>query len=82
MSSEIISLKPFKHAPSVEVSTWYQGILSTQLATADDTGGAFDLVLSNMTEPPPHIRIDRGFVGFLRLHHLCVLCAGQLGKCL
>jgi mannose-6-phosphate isomerase-like protein (cupin superfamily) len=58
MNSEIISLKPFKHALSVEISTWYKGILSTQLATADDTGGAFDLVLSNMrrgTEPPPHI---------------------------
>jgi mannose-6-phosphate isomerase-like protein (cupin superfamily) len=58
MSGEIVSLKPFKHAPSVEISTWYKGILSIQLATADDTGGAFDLVLSNMrrgTEPPPHI---------------------------
>jgi mannose-6-phosphate isomerase-like protein (cupin superfamily) len=58
MSSEIISLKPFKHAPSIEISTWYKGILSTLLATDDDTGGAFDLVLSNMrsgTEPPPHL---------------------------
>ena len=58
MSSEIISLKPFKHAPSIETSTWYKGILSTLLATDDDTGGAFDLVLSNMrsgTEPPPHV---------------------------
>ena len=58
MSSEIISLKPFKHAPSIEISTWYKGILSTLLATGEDTGGAFDLVLSNMrsgTEPPPHV---------------------------
>ena len=58
MSSEIISLKPFKHAPSIEISTWYKGILSTLLATDDDTKGAIDLVLSNMrsgTEPPPHV---------------------------
>ena len=58
MSSEIIGLEPFKHAPAVEISTWYKGILSTLLATDDDTGGAFDLVLSNMrsgTEPPPHV---------------------------
>jgi quercetin dioxygenase-like cupin family protein len=58
MSSEIVSLKPFKHGPSIEISTWYKGILSTLLATDDDTGGAFDLVLSNMksgTEPPPHV---------------------------
>jgi hypothetical protein len=58
MSSEVIKLKPFKHAPSIEISTWYKGILSTQMATDDETGGAFDLVLSNMrsgTEPPPHV---------------------------
>ena len=58
MSNEITSLKPFKHAPSIEISTWYKGILSTLLATDEDTGGAFDLVLSNMrggTEPPPHV---------------------------
>lgn len=58
MTSEIISLKPFKHAPSVAISTWYKGILSTQLATDENTGGAFDVVLSHMrsgTEPPPHV---------------------------
>ena len=58
MTSEIINLKPFKHAPSIAISTWHKGILSTQLATDEDTGGAFDLVLSNMrsgTEPPPHV---------------------------
>jgi mannose-6-phosphate isomerase-like protein (cupin superfamily) len=58
MNNKIISLNPFKHAPSVDISTWYKGILSTQLATDDNTGGAFDLVLANMksgTEPPPHV---------------------------
>ena len=58
MTSEIISVKPFKHAPSVAISTWHKGILSTQLATDENTGGAFDLVLSHMrsgTEPPAHV---------------------------
>jgi mannose-6-phosphate isomerase-like protein (cupin superfamily) len=51
-------LNPFKHAPAIEISTWYKGILSTQLATDENTGGAFDLVLAHMksgTEPPPHV---------------------------
>jgi mannose-6-phosphate isomerase-like protein (cupin superfamily) len=58
MSSEIVSLKPFKHTQTIERSTWYKSILITQLATAEETGGAFDLVLGNMrsgTEPPPHV---------------------------
>jgi mannose-6-phosphate isomerase-like protein (cupin superfamily) len=58
MSNAITGLKPFKHAPSIEISTWYKGILTTLLATDDNTGGAFDFVLSNMrsgTEPPPHV---------------------------
>jgi mannose-6-phosphate isomerase-like protein (cupin superfamily) len=55
MSSEIVSLKPFKHTQTIERSTCYKSILITQLATAEETGGAFDLVLGNMrsgTEPP------------------------------
>jgi quercetin dioxygenase-like cupin family protein len=73
MSSEIISLTPFKHAPSIKISTWYKGILSTLLATDDDTGGAFDLVLSNMrsgTEPPPHVHT--------REHEFMYVLDGQL----
>jgi quercetin dioxygenase-like cupin family protein len=58
MNKELPALKAFKRGPSVEISTWYKGILSTQLAGEDDTGGAFDLVLSKMrkgAEPPPHV---------------------------
>jgi quercetin dioxygenase-like cupin family protein len=58
MNDNLPALKAFKRAPSADISTWYKGILSTQLAGGDDTGGAFDLVLSNMrkgTEPPPHV---------------------------
>lgn len=58
MNNKSQSLKPFKHAPSVEISTWYKGILSTLMATDENTGGAFDLVVAHMrsgTEPPPHV---------------------------
>src|SRR5580692_11186532 len=52
------TVKAFKRAPSVEVSTWYKGILISNLATEQDTGGAFELVVTRMkegTEPPPHV---------------------------
>jgi hypothetical protein len=40
MNKELAGLKAFKRAPCVEISTWYKGILSTQLAGENDTGGA------------------------------------------
>ena len=58
MSNEDTKLMPFKHAATLDISTWYKGILSTKLATDENTGGAFDLMLANMkqgTEPPPHV---------------------------
>jgi mannose-6-phosphate isomerase-like protein (cupin superfamily) len=58
MNNASTGLKPFKHTPAVDISSWYKGILSTQLATDANTGGAFDLVLAQMksgTEPPPHV---------------------------
>ena len=48
----------FARAPTVEMSTWYKGILISSLATEQDTGGAFELVEAKMrkgTEPPPHV---------------------------
>lgn len=58
MSNELTATKAFKRTPSVEISTWYKGILITRLATARDTGGAFDLILPIVRkgdEPPPHV---------------------------
>ena len=51
-------MQAYKRFPALENSTWYKGILVSQLAGGSDTGGAFDLVESKMkkgTEPPPHI---------------------------
>jgi mannose-6-phosphate isomerase-like protein (cupin superfamily) len=52
------TIRAFKRAPSIDMSTWYKGILITSLATERDTGGAFEFVVTRMkkgTEPPPHV---------------------------
>jgi len=73
MNKQLPTPKAFKRSPSLEISTWYKGILSTQLAGETDTGGAFDLVLSKMrkgTEPPPHVHS--------REHEFFYILAGEL----
>jgi len=53
-----MSTTAFKRAPSVDMSTWYKGILISNLATQQDTEGAFEFVETRMrkgTEPPPHV---------------------------
>ena len=48
MSSQLTAPKAYKRSTSLENSTWYKGILATQLAGEADTGGAFDFVVSKM----------------------------------
>ena len=50
-------LRAFKRAPSVETSTWYKGILISNLAIDQDTGGAFEFVVTKMRKgtEPPHV---------------------------
>jgi len=90
MNKELPTLKAFKRAPSVEISTWYKGILSTQLAGEEDTGGAFDLVLSNMrkgTEPPPHVHARENEFFYVLAGKLDVYVEGEVfqveaGECM
>ena len=73
MNKQLLTPKAFKRSPSLEISTWYKGILITQLAREADTGGAFDLVVSKMrkgTEPPPHVHS--------REHEFFYVFAGKL----
>ena len=73
MNKQLPAPKAFKRSPSLEISTWYKGILITQLAGEVDTGGAFDLVVSKMrkgTEPPPHVHS--------REHEFFYVLAGKL----
>jgi mannose-6-phosphate isomerase-like protein (cupin superfamily) len=50
--------RAYKRSPALSNSTWYKGILVSQMAGTADNGGAFDLVIAKMrrgTEPPPHV---------------------------
>ena len=52
------TLKAYKRAPGLSNSTWYKGILNSQMAGTQDNDGAFDFVFITMrrgTEPPPHV---------------------------
>jgi mannose-6-phosphate isomerase-like protein (cupin superfamily) len=73
MNKQLPTPKAFKQSPSLEISTWYKGILTTQLVGEAGTGGAFDLVVSKMrkgTEPPPHVHS--------REHELYYIFAGEI----
>src|SRR5262249_21696842 len=58
VNNTIPELKAFKRAPSLGLSQWENGNLTTNLAEKTDTNGAFFLVeamLAPGTEPPPHV---------------------------
>jgi quercetin dioxygenase-like cupin family protein len=58
MRNERSALAAYKRTPALENSTWYKGILVSQMAGTSDNNGAFDLVVGRMrrgTEPPPHV---------------------------
>jgi mannose-6-phosphate isomerase-like protein (cupin superfamily) len=50
--------RAYKRSPALTNSTWYKGILVSQMAGTADNNGAFDLIIGKMrrgTEPPPHV---------------------------
>ena len=50
--------RTFKRTTSLDTSTWYMGILLTDLAEKKDTNGAFSLLEATLApgnEPPPHV---------------------------
>jgi len=63
------TLRPYKRSPALTNSTWYKGMLHSQMAGTADNNGAFDFVISKIprgTEPPPHVhsREDEFFYVF------------------
>jgi quercetin dioxygenase-like cupin family protein len=53
-----LNLKAFKRGKSLDLSKWYMGNLTTNLAESNDTNGAFFLVEATLApgnEPPPHV---------------------------
>jgi len=58
VNNTLPELQAFKRAPSLGLSQWENGNLTTNLAEKKDTNGAFFLVeavLAPGTEPPPHV---------------------------
>lgn len=52
------TVKAYKRSPALANSTWYKGILVSQIAGVADNNGAFDIMVAKMkrgTEPPPHV---------------------------
>ena len=73
-------MQAYKRFPALENSTWYKGILVSQLAGGSDTGGAFDLVESKMkkgTEPPPHIHDREDELFYILAGEIRVFADGQ-----
>ena len=74
-------MQAYKRFPALENSTWYKGILVSQLAGGSDTGGAFDLVESQMkkgTEPPPHIHDREDELFYILAGEIRVFADGQV----
>jgi len=50
--------RAYKRSPELANSTWYKGILVSQMAGPADNNRAFDLAVNKIrrgTEPPPHV---------------------------
>ena len=58
MNHRLSQLRTFKRATSLGLSTWYMGILLTNLVEKKDTSGTFSLLEATLApgnEPPPHM---------------------------
>jgi mannose-6-phosphate isomerase-like protein (cupin superfamily) len=58
IGQQLSTPRAYKRWPALTNSTWYKGVLHSQMAETADNNGAFDFVISRMrrgTEPPPHI---------------------------
>jgi mannose-6-phosphate isomerase-like protein (cupin superfamily) len=54
----VSTLNAYKRSPALANSTWYKGILNSEMAGSADNRGAFDVIIVRMksgTEPPPHV---------------------------
>ena len=50
--------RAYKRSPALTNSTWYKGMLHSQMAGTADNDGAFDLVLSKMRGAPNRRRMS------------------------
>jgi len=74
-------LQAYKRSPALDNSTWYKGLLISQLAGGSDNDGAFDLVESKMqkgTEPPPHVHEREDELFYILSGEIKVFVNGQV----
>ncbi|MBR0692189.1 cupin domain-containing protein [Bradyrhizobium lablabi] len=82
--------RAYKRAPALSNSTWYKGILISQLAGTADNNGAFDISLGRMrrgTEPPPHVHSREDEFFYLLAGEMNVYADGEVfhmtaGECM
>jgi mannose-6-phosphate isomerase-like protein (cupin superfamily) len=70
---QVSTLRAYKRSPALSNSTWYKGILVSQMAGTVDNNGAFDVSIGKLrrgTEPPPHVHS--------REHEFMYLVAGDM----
>ena len=75
------NLHAYKRSPALDNSTWYKGLLISQLAGGSDNDGAFDLVESKMkngTEPPPHVQEREDELFYILSGEIKVFVDGQV----
>jgi len=70
---QLSTLRAYKRSPALSNSTWYKGILVSQMACSVDNDGAFNLAIVRMrrgSEPPPHVHS--------REHEFFYLLSGEM----
>ena len=84
------TLRAYKRTPALTNSTWYKGMLVSQMAGTADNNGAFDLAVSRNrrgTEPPPHVHSREDEFLYVLAGELRVYVAGEVfavtaGECM
>ena len=70
---QLSALKAYKRSPALSNSTWYKGVLVSEMAGSLDNDGAFNLAIVKMrrgSEPPPHVHS--------REHEFFYLLSGEM----
>ena len=70
---QLSTLRAYKRSPALSNSTWYKGVLVSEMAGSVDNDGAFNLAIAKMrrgSEPPPHVHS--------REHEFFYLLSGEM----
>jgi mannose-6-phosphate isomerase-like protein (cupin superfamily) len=87
---QLSGLRAYKRSPALSNSTWYKGILTSQMAGTADNNGAFDFNIIKMrrgTEPPPHVHSREDELFYLLSGEMNVYVDGEVfnltaGECM